>query len=218
MDYVRQLDIVAPDLLAATHIDLVGLGGIGSPTGLLLTKMGCRDIRVFDGDIVEAVNLASQIYRLEDATQGTEKAVACRSIWKEFSGISVEAVVARVQDQALRGIVILAVDSNAARTAIWERCIRDCPQITWLIDARMGAESGTLFTVKPVFPADQRFYEASLYADEEAYILPCTGRAVLYNTLWIAALVGRQVKRIVREQSIERRIDFNLDDLTLIVE
>jgi hypothetical protein len=219
MDYTRQLDIVDPARLAALHIDLVGVGGIGSPTGLLLTKMGCGSVRVFDGgDHVEAVNLASQLYRLEDARQGAAKAVAAKSIWQEFSGVEVEAVTRPAEAYPLHGIVILAVDSMAARAAIWEQRICDRLPVEWLIDARMGAENGTLLTLKPALPADQRFYKASLYADDQALRLPCTGRAILYNTLWIAALIGRQVKRLAMDQPIERRIDFDLDDLKLIVE
>jgi adenylyltransferase/sulfurtransferase len=218
MDYTRQYDIVDPRRLASAHIDLVGAGGIGSPTGLMLTKMGCQDLRVFDDDRVEAVNLASQLYRLEDARHGAPKSVAAQQIWREFSGVEVDRVAGRAENHPLRGIVILGVDSMAARSAIWERRIRDCPQVEWLIDARMGAETGVIFTVRPFSSADQHFYQASLYADDEALALPCTGRAVLFNTFWIAALIGRLVKRIVMEQPIERRIDFDLDDLKLVIE
>jgi ThiF family len=218
VDYARQQGIVDPRRLAAAQIDLVGVGGVGSPTGLMLTKMGCWNMRVFDDDRVEHVNLASQIYPLKDAQHSTPKAVAARALWREFSGVEVEALVARAEGQALRGLVILAVDSMAARAAIWERSIQDSPRVEWLIDARMGAQSGSIFAVRPALPSDQRFYETSLYSDDEAYHAPCTARAVLYNTFWIAALIGRQIKRIVMEQVVERRIDFNLDDLQLLIE
>jgi len=204
--------------LAAQHIDLVGLGGIGSPTAFLLTKMGCRDIRAFDGDEVEDVNVCSTMYKPEDALRGSPKALACEAICREFSGAEIEAVPHYVRDQRLRGIVILGVDSMRARRDIWDVCVRDRPKVPWLIDARMGAESGAIYVAKPTLPADQRFYEASLYTDEQSLILPCTGRAILYNTFFIASLIGRQVKRLVMDQPVERRIDFDLDGLLLMVD
>jgi molybdopterin/thiamine biosynthesis adenylyltransferase len=218
LDYTRQRDIVNPERLAAIHIDLVGLGGIGSPTGMLLTKMGCSDVRAIDSDRVELVNLASQLYRLEDMQHGRPKALAAQAIWHAFSGVEAQAVVACAEEIALGGIVILGVDSMAARRAIWEQRIRDQPHIARLIDARMGAENGIIFTINPHSAHDQQFYELSLYTDAEGLPLPCSGRAVLYNTLWIAALIGRQIKRLAMDQPIERRIDFDLASLSLIVD
>jgi molybdopterin/thiamine biosynthesis adenylyltransferase len=212
------LDIVDPTRLAALHIDLVGAGGVGSPTGLCLAKLGCTDLRVFDPDHVAEVNLAAQLYRREDATRGVLKVEAAQALWQAFSAARVEAVPQRAEDHRLHGIVILAVDSMAARTAIWQRCLRDQPQVQAVIDARMGAESGTLITIRPLLPDDQRFYEISLYRDDEALPLPCTGRAVGYNTLWLAALIARQVKRLAMQQPLERRIDFDLDSLTLMID
>jgi len=217
MIYTRQLGIVDSECLSALHVDLVGLGGIGSPTGMLLTKLGCRDMRVFDFDTVEEVNLCSQMYRLADARDGVPKARACRSIWRDMSGVEVEAVAEDATAHQLRGIVILAVDSMATRVALWER-IRDRPQVEWLIDGRMGAESGTILTVQPVLSADRRLYESTLFPDEEALDLPCTGRAVIYNTFWIASLICRQVKRLVMDEPVESRIDFDLDGLMLVIQ
>jgi len=92
------------------------------------------------------------------------------------------------------------------------------PQVDWLIDGRMGAEQGAILTVQPIQPADRRFYEATLFSDEEAVPAPCTARAIAHNTFWIAALICNQVKRIVMGQEVFRRIDFDLDSYMLIVE
>jgi hypothetical protein len=47
--------------------------------------------------------------------------------------------------------------------------------------------------------------------------LSCTGRAIAYGSLYIAALLGRQVKRIAMDQPVERRIEYDLDELMLVV-
>ena len=215
VDFTRQLDVLDPERIAAHHFDLIGLGGIGTPTGLLLVKMGATDMRIFDPDEVAEVNLPNQIYQIGDL--GRSKALACQELWQQFSGTRVEAVPSDAENHHLRGIVVVGVDTMAARAAIWDLCLRDADDIAWLIDARMGAETGVVFTIQPSVAGDQHFYERSLYLDRDALALPCTGRAVLYNTLFIAALIGRQVKRVVMRQQPERRIDFNLDDLSLLV-
>jgi hypothetical protein len=217
MYHLRQLDIVDPALLAGTHIDLIGLGGIGSSAGQVLARCGCSDMRAFDPDVVDAVNLGSQQYRVSDAANAVPKAIACREIWREATGIEVEAVVDDATRYDLRGVVIAAVDSMATRAAIWER-VRDRPAVDWLIDGRMGGESGSLFAVRPMLLADARFYAASLYGDSEAAETTCTARAVAYNTAWIGSLIGRYVKRIVVGEPVERRIDFDLRSLVLVVD
>ena len=115
MDYTRQLELVDSDRLSNVHIDLVGVGSVGSFSGLLLTKMGGQDVRIFDPDVVEEVNLASQLYRSADARDRTPKAVASQAIFRDFSEVQVQAIGERAERHNLRGIVILAVDSMAAR-------------------------------------------------------------------------------------------------------
>jgi len=218
LDYTRQLDLLDPAELAGVHVDVVGLGGIGSPTGLALAKMGCADLRAIDMDRVEAVNLSTQLYRRQDAADGVWKAHACRQIWHDFAGIDATAVVSPVAAVSLRGIVVTGVDSMATRQSIWEQVLAT-PAVEWLIDGRMGATDGTIRTVRMAHAADRRLYEPSLYDDATAVALPCTGRAVIWNTLWLAALLARQVALIVMgPRPPERRIEFDLANLALLVE
>jgi len=120
-DYTRQLDILPPDRAARVHIDIVGVGGEGSPTVPMLAKMGFLDVRVFDWDVVEEVNLSSQWYRLEDARLRRPKVHACQAVCREFSEAEVVAVFDDAIRHDLRGIVIVAVDSMATRAELWER-------------------------------------------------------------------------------------------------
>ncbi len=118
LDYTRQRDIVDPRRLAAVHVDVVGCGGIGSPTGLVLAKMGCTDLRAVDFDRVAPVNLSGQLFRLRDARAGAWKAEALREIYRDFAGIEAQVACAAAAEVALRGIVVAGVDSMAARQAI----------------------------------------------------------------------------------------------------
>jgi hypothetical protein len=118
------------------------------------------------------------------------------------------------------GIVVEAVDSMEARSAIWQHVIVPRARLVdAFISARMGAESGTIIAVRPGKAVDQIWYEANaLYPDEAAMPLLCTGRATSYCAAIIAALAVRTVKRVLMKQPVERRVDFDLAELMFVVE
>lgn len=215
MDFWRQLDICSPQELRFP-ITVIGAGGIGSPAVLALAKMGASDLKVFDGDLVETHNIPNQFYRLEDV--GSSKVKALQEIVDDFTGAQIGVREERFEgNQALRGIVIGAVDSMVSRSAVWKG-VRHNPNSLLLIDARMGAEVCLIYTIRPNRPADITFYESTLYTDEEAVSAPCTERAIIYNTLMIASLVLNQVKKFARGEELKKEIIFDLRTLTLLAQ
>jgi molybdopterin/thiamine biosynthesis adenylyltransferase len=54
MDFWRQSDIISQERLNNHPFVLIGAGGIGSVAGLVLAKMGVKDLTVYDPDIIEA--------------------------------------------------------------------------------------------------------------------------------------------------------------------
>jgi hypothetical protein len=225
LDITRQLDILPAAALSGRHVDLIGVGGIGSWTALALGKatgggLEGFSMRLCDGDTTDGHNVASQFYSVDDATHSKFKVHAAREHLCRFAGLQPEVVPAFLNGGGkprLRDIVVVTVDTMADRHTIWEEYVQGQARVSWLIDARMGAESGTILTVRINDFQAERFYESTLYDDDEALDLPCTGRAIVYNGLWLAALITRQVKRILLGQEIPSRIDFDLDVLTLIV-
>lgn len=223
MDFTRQLDIISPERLQ-TPITVIGVGGIGSPTTIVLAKMGCANITAYDPDVVEEHNLPNQIYRLSDVDQ--PKVVALQKICQDFSGTKITPRQEEVNGQRLSGIVISAVDSMESRRIIWEKSIRNRPEVLWYIDARMGyidkelggdGEVGEFYTVRPLNLNDQQSYEATLFSDEQAVPVPCTAAAVIYNVFWIAALIGNQVKKLIKGEEYFKEIKFGLKGMVLIV-
>lgn len=210
--FVRQHEILDATLLAATPIDLVGLGGIGSATALILAKMGAR-LRLADDDEVGPENVASQLYGPADAAARRPKAEALRDHLARLTGTEPRAVVGRGEALDLRGIVVTALDSMRSRRAVWE-AVCASPEAEWLLDARMGATQGTLVIANLLDPRDREAYEATLFDDGIGLPAACTGEmAIAYNTTILAGLVARQVARIVSGvQTVERRIDIDLGD------
>ncbi|MFQ5882249.1 MAG: ThiF family adenylyltransferase [Candidatus Methylomirabilales bacterium] len=213
MEFLRQLDLVSPETLDLP-VHLIGCGGIGSFTALLLSKMGCRHLRLYDPDGIEEHNLPNQLFRLSDV--GRLKVEALREILEEFAGAPVEVHPVEVEAQRMTGVVISGVDTMLARKAIWQRSIRYRAGVLRYLDARMGAEVARIYTVKPADPDDIRFYEKSLYDDEEAEVLPCTAAAISYSGFAIASLIGNLVKRLVTGEDLPREVLLDLKTLTLL--
>ena len=193
MDFSRQTDLVDAEALE-TPITIIGCGGIGSFTALALAKMGCIHLTVYDDDLVEDQNIPNQLYRLGDV--GQLKVERLADIIKNFTGTGIDARPERVLGQRLQGIVVSGVDSMEGRRRIWDRSIRFKAGVAAYIDARMGAEVSRLYTVCPADPDHVRFYERTLYSDDEALQLPCTAQAIVYTGFGIASMVAGQVKRV----------------------
>ncbi len=71
-----------------------------------------------------------------------------------------------------------------------------------------------MYTVRPADPDHVRFYERTLYSDDEAWQLPCTAQAIVYTGFGIASLVAGQVKRVAMGDTCKREIIFDQKTLT----
>lgn len=214
----RQQDVAPFDQMRRLPVHLIGAGGIGSNVALMGSKLGLA-MTVHDADRVAPENVNNQIYGPAHLDQ--PKVDAIKDICLALAGTAVHTVDAFIcGGEMLAGIVVEAVDSMAARDAIWRRAI--LPRSAFVdtyISVRMGAESGSIFTVQPARLADRLWYETmGLYSDEDALPLPCTGRATSYCATMAAAFAVSQVKRILMAQPIYRRIDFDLDGLMVAVD
>lgn len=194
-DFLRQLDILNPELLEGLEIVLIGAGGIGSPTALVLAKMGCRQLHIIDPDLVENHNLPNQLFYTTD--KGRVKVEALKNVVGAFTDYEPIVYQERFKGQCRSAqIVISGVDSMAARKEIWQ-IVSQSPHALY-IDARMGAEAAKILAGDPLDGQFVAYYEASLCNDDEVEPLPCTAQTIIY-TPWITAgfiahLVARWVK------------------------
>ena len=186
----RQSDLFRPEQ-ALSGVTVIGLGGIGSPTAMILAKMGV-ELTIIDFDTVEEHNLASQHYRREDV--GLNKVDALSAELERHAGVRPQTRNERYVDQPLSGLVIAAVDSMDVRKQIWEQ-VRMNPAVDLFIDTRMGGMVGLLLTARPCNIDDVSWYEKQLYPSSEASREACTSRAIAFNTFGIAAMVAATVRR-----------------------
>ena len=174
--FVRQRDILPWEKLHASRVTVIGAGAVGSFTALSLVKMGVGTVECYDHDTVSPENLSNQGYRLCDL--GQFKVTALADQLMAFGG-NVIPHPERFVAQSVSGIIVSAVDSMDARLQIW-RHIRKSRRVELYLDARMGAEVGKVFAIRPQDPEDVRFYESELYPSAEALRAPCTARSTIY--------------------------------------
>ncbi len=215
VSYLRQLDIIDPEKFSG-RIRIIGCGGIGSPTAIILAKMGFRRFVLMDDDFVEPHNLPNQFYPTEAVGMLKVEALAIQML--QFNPeVDVETVPERFTDDfrwlqpAPREIVIVATDSLKSRACIWDRC-KNKPHIELYLDARMAAEQFEVHVVRPSYSSDKRQYEATLFQvvamDTERgrrelrkpVDLPCTARAIAYNTFVLAGLIAHEIKKFLMNE------------------
>lgn len=215
-DLRRQLDILSPDDMRGQEITVIGAGGIGSPTVLTLAKMGFPKITVYDYDLVEAQNLASQIYRIQDI--GLPKVLALQDLVFDFSGTKITPVQTEFgPSQRSRGIVVSAVHTLEGRKEIW-KAIKYNIQVPIYIDARMGAELLKVYTVNPADRNSISWYESKLFSKKRVFRAPCTEKAICYTTMLAAGLIANQVKKYVKGEDIQQEIVFDIKNLLFMLQ
>ena len=210
--FLRQLDILHPDEMKI-DIGIVGCGGIGSPTALLLAKMGFPFITLYDFDLVEHHNLPNQWFRLEQVSK--PKSEALKENIKYFTGTDVINLPFRWTPQTCRmhDVLIVGVDSMDERLKIWEWAKE---QNIFYIEGRMGAELIRLYALNTTDEIAKKKYEKFLYPSSEAADVPCTARSIIYTTFLMAGLIGSQIKKFVKKEEYPLEVIFDVKTLTIL--
>ena len=204
--YHRQLDIIHPDKLAFP-ITIIGAGASGSYTALALAKMGCTDISVYDDDTVEAHNLPNQVYGRQ--YEEWFKVEALKDTIMQSEGLLLKAFAQKYAAQELGALVISCVDNMEARKMIWQQAqaYGSMAKPITIIDPRQGGEFIVIYSARSHGDiVGAQAYEAGLHPSGESMRLPCTARAVIYNSMLTGALVAIMVKKFALGQALPRRI------------
>lgn len=215
MNFLRQKGILDPDEIIFP-ITIIGCGGIGSPTAIMLAKVGWSKITLIDPDIVESHNLPNQLFPL--SAVGKNKVEICRELIRQFSDCSITTIVERFSEKSCYpGIIVSGVDSMKSRMEIWEN-LKFNINIPLYIDARIGAELVQVYTVQPSNLSDIEMYEKYLFSDENSVQLPCTARAIMYTGFAVSSLIGSQLKKWLKQESYPRRISFDLKTMSMLAQ
>jgi molybdopterin/thiamine biosynthesis adenylyltransferase len=179
--------------------------------------MGVGELNIWDADVVDPINLATQMHRLLDVEK--YKVDAVKEMLAEFSDdteVLTDCRRVTAEDRLYNYIVISAVDSIQARKDIWEAVCRG--GVSYYLDARMAAEEFHLHVID--MNGDVSWYDTMLVAetDENVSEEPCTSKATIYCSFLSAAILGKTIRQIATNERPPRIFIQNLrnDALTVI--
>jgi molybdopterin/thiamine biosynthesis adenylyltransferase len=192
-DYWRQLAVFDP-LNFKTPVHIIGVGATGSWIALILAKMGVSTMTLWDFDAVEIHNPPNQAYGLGEV--GLLKVEAMKKILERDCGVKVTAKAEEVDGtQPLSGIVYVCTDDMKSRLKIWEKALKLNLRVDLVVETRLAAELGLIYTVRPISAEDIDGYEDTLYSDEEAEESACNYRAI---STMVTVLAGIAAHKLVK--------------------
>ena len=208
---LRQRGLVPPERLARCHTVVLGVGAIGRQVALQLAALGISRMTLFDDDVVQAENLASQGYWPTDIHHPKVKATAelCRRIHPPLSVTAVAERFKRSTGRELPGdseqVLFCCVDSIVTRRMIWET-VRWSARL--FVDGRMSAE--VLRVLAAGEPALDDSYPRTLFSAEDAYVGACTARSTIYTASLVAGLMVHQFAKWLRGLPVDTDLTLNL--------
>jgi len=175
-------------------ITLVGCGGIGSNVAYELITMGFRRFVLYDDDVVEPRNLASQkAYRHDDLYKPKVKALAIVLIEHGATEVLIRQRRFTADDIIDTPVVIGGVDSMASRQLIWD-AVTNSPDVELYLDGRLNGEVAQVCAIEP---NDADWYlDTWLFPDSEGMKGgDCTKRAIVYPATLMAGMMCRDLSR-----------------------
>lgn len=172
MDYSRQ-SVVFDRTKAGDAVHVVGCGATGSWVVQSLVRLGVPVIHVYDFDTIEEHNVPNQAFPV--TMVGRNKAEALAELMKDVNPeVEVIAHDMKVEGRyPFSGIVFMLVDSMKARKDLYTLALKFNPLAKYLIETRMDAYIGLVYSLAPTDPKLAPKYEATLYTDEVATVSIC---------------------------------------------
>jgi len=213
--FLRNKDLISIDSL--DKVAIIGLGGIGSFLIQSLTIMGFKTIKGYDDDVVERHNLSSTAYFVEHV--GKLKTEAAKILHSKYSDKKDPSEMIthpsrentnnnqwffpinnkfEVGEKGMYAKTIVCTDDMESRYVAyntWLKYYSNNPE-AWFIDARMGATSIELVTVRGGEPMVGDYMKHWLPTKSVAPA-PCSMKHTVFATLNIASLVTAQVYNLV---------------------
>lgn len=185
------------DVVAEKIVTLAGLGGIGSFVAFLLSRLNIANLRMFDGDVVERVNMSGQLCSID--TINEEKVMSVSKILKRFSNFVKYIAYTRNFETTDRGteIMICGFDNMKARKIFfeaWKTCLQKSDAIDkkhhLFIDGRLAAESFQIYCIQGDDSYNiQKYEQECLFTDEEAETTVCSYKQTSFCANMIASYI-----------------------------
>ena len=174
---------------------LAGVGGIGSWTNLVLSRMKPKQIFLFDDDVVEEANLSGQCY--SKSMVGSNKVDAMAQLAKDFSDYNkIIAIPERFTASSKAGdIMICGFDNMVARETFFNVWLNHVikhphPEKCLFIDGRLAMETFQVFCIKGNDSFNiKRYANEYLFKDREAKMEVCSMKQTTYCSNMIGSII-----------------------------
>ena len=201
-DYWRQMDFYNP-MLDNANVLVAGAGATGSYVAFALARMGKLRFDVVDFDTVEQHNLPNQFFSeaLAYASAVPKITALKNTIDMLLENTNIIYHCCRVEELDLKryDIIIVAVDCMEVRKKIFDMSNPICH----IIDPRTGGEYYNMFYCNKDDKDNVEYYKASLFSNEDASPLRCTGRAVIDVSMGVTAQVIALYRKIIQNKPIQ---------------
>ena len=175
-------------------VTIVGAGGIGSWTALLVSRLGVNRIVLYDDDVIELGNISGQLYTAEDVDMFKVSALS-----SELASYSLFTNTTAFHEKFMSGkpitkVVIACLDSMSARRVVFEdwkrKALAADDKDTWLfIDGRLSAEVFQVYAVSGSSEEDMQRYSRTLFNDSEADSETCSYKQTSFMANMIASFI-----------------------------
>lgn len=210
-DFSRGLDIFNPNLFKDKKIWIIGAGWIGSNSAYVLSKMGLH-CKVCDFDEVDNVNTSSQFYSMKQLWEN--KVEALKNNIFNMADEMIEVVNDKYKPEYFEDcdILILALDSLAVRKEVIEKC----KDTQFILDTRMVKKLSIVNTLYWLQRDTWLEKEWDENADAQAGETRCTEKAVCFNALAMAWLVGALVSDYLNGKTLKYQYMLDFVDYTFL--
>lgn len=186
------------DEIRKQEITIVGAGGIGSWSALMLSRFCPKSIILYDEDTVDISNIAGQFYTLNQI--GNYKVDAVSDAIKDYSGFF-KTIAFRhkfTADASCTDIVISCLDNMYSRKVVFNRWLKrvessEHPEKCLFVDGRLAAETLQVFSVCGNDDFNIKRYQDSLFRDDEAIQELCSYK----QTSFMANMIGSVIANVV---------------------
>lgn len=211
-DFGRGLDMFNPNQHQNIKVGIIWAWGIGSNSAYCLSKMGIK-CKVCDFDAVDTVNTSSQFYGLKDL--GKPKVEQLKENIKQMTDEDIEIVNDKYKPEYFEDcqILVLALDSLKVRKEIIEQCKNE----QFILDTRMVKKISIINTLYG-FQRDTRMEREWVEdADENNQGVRCTEKAICFNALAMASLVGSLVVDYLNGKTLKYQYALDLENYSLFL-
>jgi len=162
---LRHLELFDPEAFGDRSVTVIGAGAIGSHAIEAIASLGVRNLTVCDFDVVDAHNLGNQAFDLEDIGKPKTEAMAKRV--KRKCGLDIKVRTERITGSSadFGEVVFLFVDKMSVRREIYEGALKLNLSTRFLVEARIGVDTGRVYWIDPNNERHCSGWEGTLYPD-----------------------------------------------------